>query len=98
MPHEGWPWKRITQDERVATGPLVFAGLLLAADGVGTADVTVYDGADAGGRQFATFRTPTSRTESHGLPVGAHFSQGLFVDLGSNVEECVVFYAPLPVP
>ncbi|MGH6999378.1 MAG: hypothetical protein ACREEO_14380 [Phenylobacterium sp.] len=92
MPHEGFSWKRVTQDERVAIGPLVFAGLLLTADAVGTADVTVYDGYDAGGRQFCTFRTPVSRTEPQGPPAPVHLSQGLFVDVGSNVEECVVIY------
>ena len=92
MAHEGYSWKRITADTRIHTGPLDFAGVILAADGVGTADVTTYDGPDAGGRQFATFRTPVSRTEDHGPPVPAHFDAGLFVDIGSNVEECVVLY------
>ena len=95
MAHLGFPWKRVTQDERVVTGALVFAGLILTADGVGTADVTIYDGNDAGGHQLGTFRAAVSTTEVIGLPALLHFSQGLFVDIGSNVEECVVVYAPL---
>jgi len=94
MPHQGYDWKRITASERVYVGSADFAGLILAADGVGTADVTVYDGQDAGGRQFGTFRTPVSRSESHGVPGSAAFHQGLFVAIGSNVEECIVLYRP----
>ena len=92
MPHEGWSWKRVTADTEIYSGPCVFAGVILAADGVGTADVTIRDGRDTGGRQFATFRTPVSRTESHVLPAPAHFDGGIFVDVGSNVEEAVVLY------
>lgn len=92
MAHQGWDWKRITADEVITNGPADFGGLLLAADGVGTADVTVYDGRDAGGRQFITFRTPVSRTEPHGPPQPAAFDAGIFVAVGSNVEEVVVVY------
>ena len=98
MPEHGFRWTRVAQDTRLAKEPTIFGGLILAADGVGTADVTVHDGQDAGGRQFATFRTPVSRTESHGPPVPAHFDQGLFVAVGSNVEECIVLYKPIPAP
>ena len=94
MAHEAWRWKRAAAAGRAYRGPVVFAGLLLGADGVGTADVTVYDGADAGGRQFITFRTPVSRTESHGPPQPASFDAGIFIDIGSNVEEVVVLYGP----
>ena len=92
MAAHGYDWVRITGDTRVYVGPVDFAGLILAADGVGTADATVYDGRDAGGRQFTTFRTPVSRTEPHGPPVPAFFGQGLFINVGSNVEEVVVLY------
>jgi len=95
MPEEPYTWKRLTADQRVHTGPLVFRGVILAADAVGTADVTIYDGNDAGGHQLGTFRAAVSTTEVIGLPALLHFSQGLFVDIGSNVEECVVVYAPL---
>ncbi|HAM57761.1 MAG TPA: hypothetical protein DCQ64_21030 [Candidatus Rokubacteria bacterium] len=97
MPEEPYTWKRLTADQRVHTGPLVFRGVILAADAVGTADVTIYDGNDAGGRQFATFKTPTSRTETHGPSAPVLFDQGLFVDVGSNVEEVVVVFWPLSV-
>ena len=76
MPEEPYTWKRLTADQRVHTGPLVFRGVILAADAVGTADVTIYDGNDAGGRQFATFKTPTSRTETHGPSAPVLFDQG----------------------
>lgn len=92
MPDKGWPWKRITADTVILNGPGLFAGVVLAADGVGTADCTVYDGADSGGRQFGTFRTPVSRSESHGLPGPARFDAGIFVAVGSNVEEVIVLY------
>lgn len=94
MPHDAFIWERIRASQRIYGGPVEFGGLIVAADGVGTADATVYDGFDAGGRQFATFRTPVSRTEGHGPPVTAKFDQGLFVAVGSNVEEVVVLYRP----
>ena len=92
MAEEGWSWKRVPADGVVYNGPCIFGGFILFADAVGTADVTLYDGRDAGGRQFGTFRTPVSRSESHGPPVPARFDAGIFVDLGSNVEEVVVLY------
>ena len=98
MPHQGWPWERIRASQLIYNGPVDFGGLILVADGVGTADVTVHDGRDAGARQFGTFRTPVSRTEGHGPPVPAAFDQGLFVAFGSNVEEVVVMYRPADGP
>ena len=92
MQHEGWSWKRITADTVILNGPGLFAGVILAADGVGTADCTVYDGADAGGRQFGTFRTPVSRSEPHRSPAPARFDAGIFVAVGANVEEVIVLY------
>jgi len=94
MPHDGYDWRRITASQNVHVGPVTVGGLILAADGVGTADVTIYDGRDAGGREFGTFRTPVDRSESHGFPAPAHFEQGIFITIGSNVEECIVLYRP----
>lgn len=88
-------WERLTADEQAARGPLLFAGLILTSDGVGAADVTVYDGQEVtGGRRFSSFNAASGATEVFTFPP-VRFLRGLYIDIGSNVEDFVAFYKTL---
>lgn len=88
-------WQRITADAVVGRGPLKLYGVLLTDDGVGNADATLYEGANAGGRRLFTLKTLQHTTRPLTFPDGLHLQDGLFVDVGTNVLEVFLHYETL---
>jgi len=85
-------WERLTADDQAARGPLLFGGIILTSDGVGAADVTIYDGQEVtGGRRFSSFKVASGLTGVFTWPP-LLFLRGLYVDIGSNVADLVAIY------
>ena len=61
-------WVRLTGDGLVGRGPLLLAGIVLRSDGVGIADITLREGANAQARLIGTF------TAESGLARGGRLS------------------------
>jgi hypothetical protein len=90
-----WSVARVLADDRVVQGPLVYHGAYLRADGVGAATADVYDGSSTGGQLRDGLRAATSEHDQHLYDAGIAFNNGLFVDLGSNVDVLLVYWSPI---
>jgi hypothetical protein len=66
-----------------------------SADG---GDVTLYEGQDAtSGRQIASLHATANNPHFMDFSHAPFCARGLFVDVGSNVTECTVFFTVLPL-
>ena len=96
MPYTGPDHRRIEADKRVSLPASVyFGGLLLATSG-GAATVAVYDGLDTSGDLIDYFSAAASARDRNHLHLGIPLRQGLYVDVGSNVDEFTIFCAFTP--
>lgn len=91
-PHPGFA--RLTADAVLANGPVWFAGAKITSDGAGIADVTFHDGVNASGPQLYTDKVTLGESGDRFLPWPVYLERGLFVDVGSNVEEVFVLFRP----
>ena len=85
----------ITADQQVVSGPLRLLAVTLVATSAGAADCTLYHGRGTDGVKLAVLRTGASTSRNLPLPRGVDLDQGLYVDVGSNVEGVVVVWEPL---
>jgi hypothetical protein len=74
----------------------VYHGACLRATADGTATATVYDGLSASGEPIDAFRAQASEHDFHMLDPGVALREGLFIDLGDNVDFFTVYYDPPP--
>lgn len=73
-------------------GPVIYHGGYLRATGGGTATVDVFDGQDVGDEFGDGFRALVSEHDMHLLDGGLRFNRGIFVSLGANVDQFVLYY------
>jgi len=85
-------WQRIAADTFVTRGPIRLYGVLLTSDGVGTADVTLYEGANTSGRRLFQLLAPIAQSVPLMLSVPIELEDGLYLDVGSNVGDVFVLY------
>jgi len=88
-------FQRITADAQVGRGPLRVFNIVLTDDGVGNADATFYEGANASGRRLFTLKVAQHHTRPLTFSKGLHLQDGLYVDVGTNVLEVFVLYESL---
>ena len=85
-------WENVTGDSVISTGPCLLHGLVLLASG-GGGDVTLYDGVDAlAGRKIGTFEGANNESRPVNFSPPLKCEQGLYVDVGSNVTECLISF------
>lgn len=89
---------RVTADTIISTEPvLLFAVMILTSTTGG--DVTLYNGVDPGaGSQIIRLEGTANETRPTPFGPGILCDRGLYVDIGSNVTEVVVIYAPYEAP
>lgn len=96
MAHRAHVHRRVSVDKRVLEPAAVYHGGVLAADGVGTATVTVYDGFNTTGDPIDFFSAAVSGRDRNYMDDGIILRIGLYIDLGSNVSFFTVIYDPTP--
>jgi hypothetical protein len=90
-----WAVTRVRADDPVFIGPLVYHGAYLRATGGGAATAEVLDGTSTLGELRDGLRTVASEHDQHMFDAGLTFNNGLFVDLGANVDVLLVYWRPL---
>ena len=84
---------RLDADLNFLRGPVIYHGGILRASGAGAATVDVYDANDAApGLLGDLFRAATSEHDQHLIDPGIEFLRGLFVDIGANVADFILYY------
>lgn len=91
----GCGWARVTADQLVWRGPCVVYGAVILCSAAG-GDATLYDsqGVDAP-RAVITLKGPQNNSHPVAFSGFPQFDQGLYVDIGANCDEVVVFYDPI---
>lgn len=72
----------------------VWHGAAVLAGSGGAATVDFYDGHDTGDDWFDALTPAQSKVARHYLHPGLVLRRGLYVDIGSNVDKCTVYYRP----
>lgn len=92
----GYAFSRLTGDQLVREGPVLFGGIIARASVAG-AQVAVYDGMDpTSGRLVHTYTLPITNSTNLTLHIPIAFDRGLYVDLDANVTEVTVLWIPVP--
>jgi len=91
-------WSNVTYDLCLETRPVILYQVILTDNGSGVADVTIYDGHNTTGKVVSIVRTLQNATLLLDVAEGILLSQGLFIDVGTNVGSCLVRYKACPTP
>ena len=86
---------RVEVDRQLLERAAVYHGACMRAAAAGTASATVYDGLDATGEPIDAFRAAANEHDFHMLDPGVALRQGLFIDLGDNIDFFTVYYQPV---
>ena len=84
----------IDTDSLVSAKGLLLKGIVLLTSVTG-GDIVIYDGQDAtSGRKICTFKGLANVSLPVSFGEGLRLERGLFIDVGSNVTEVLVFFDP----
>ncbi len=84
-------WERITTDRVISPNPAKVGSIIVTPDSDSSkADITLYDGESTGDPQLCTIRTGGGITQTINFKPYLETQRGLYVDIGSNVEEILV--------
>lgn len=85
----------VTQDRKAIQQAGEYFGAVLLSNSSGAATAAFYDGHDTSGDLIDYLATSGASTAARSFsPRGVRLLYGLYVDLGSNVSKCSVFYEP----
>jgi hypothetical protein len=87
---------RVEVDRQLLERAAVYHGAILRASAAGTATATVYDGLAASGEPIDAFKCSAEEHDFHMLDPGVALREGLYIDLGDNIDFFTVYYQPTP--
>ena len=91
----GLGFERVTADNLIFPGPCLLGGLVLLVGATG-GDVSLYHGNDAlSGQLIGRFEGEADISLPVIFPWPLRCERGLYVDVGSNVTEVLIFYKPI---
>lgn len=95
---DGIAYRNLSADALVWRGPSLFYGAVILTSVTG-GDATIYDAQSADTpRKVIRLEGIANESRPVMLPKPALLGEGLYVHVGSNVTEIVVFYEPLLEP
>ena len=83
---------RVEADKPLLEPGYIYHGALLLATSGGAATATIRDGVSSSGEVIDYLGVVASGHERSVLESGIVLQRGLYVDLGSNVDQCIVYY------
>lgn len=81
---------------RVCLGPCFVFSVGLSAKSTGPSTANIYDGAGSAETKRIGLVAVQSTADFRCYPVPIYFSRGLYVGLGSHVDDFQIQYMPLP--
>lgn len=84
----GWSYDCKGVDGQFLDGPGWIRKLTLVANGTNATSAAFYDGHTTSGKHLITMRAPKNSTRSVDFETPFKVNQGLYVDVGTNIE-CV---------
>ena len=89
-------WTLLTASGVVSTHAVILGSVLVTGDGVGHADVTLYDGESASDRLITTIKTLQYRSGCTNFLPALETSRGLYIAFGSNVLHVLILFGESP--
>lgn len=87
-------WVYVTSDQVISTKPVrIFS--VMVTPGSGNADITLYDGEGTGDPEISCIKTLQYLTFLYNLEPGLVTHRGLYVDVGSNVDNVLIQFEQL---
>ena len=83
---------RVEADKALLEPGYIYHGALLLASSGGAAAATVYDGVSSAGEVIDHLSAAVSDDDVHIIETGIVLQRGLYVDLGSNVDQFIIYY------
>ena len=87
---------RVEVDRPLLERAAVYHGAILRAAAAGAATATVYDGLSTNGEPIDAFKCSAEEHDFHMLDPGIALREGLYIDLGDNIDFFTVYYEPRP--
>lgn len=85
-------YQRVTSDQCVSPNPVWVYSLVISSNGTDEADATIYDGESTSGDQVMTLFCNDEEMAQVIFPEPLYLRKGLYVDVGTNVNEVLVQY------
>ena len=89
-------WEHCSVDTVMHRGKAAIFSIVLSSDGVAEADAVVYDGASAEAKKYVKIYCADEETYQLRFAPPLVFNNGIYVDVGTNVDQVIVQYQPLP--
>lgn len=91
-------WANISADAIISREPAWLVGVVVTNDDTnGAGDATVYHGTTTDGRKIGKFKAIRYETKPVKFPFpGLPCPHGIYVDVGSNVDNVLVIYRMMP--
>lgn len=89
------PYRTLTEDEEISRGRTLFFGVQITSVAAASGEVIVRDGGNVTGRLVMRYRVPANETRDFTLPRPILLEQGLYLQVGDNVSECLVLFHPV---
>ena len=91
-------WANIEADAIITREPAWLVGVIVTSNNTtGAADATVYHGTTTDGRKIGKFKAVTYDSRLIPIPFpGLPCPHGIYVDVGSNVDNVLVIYRMMP--
>jgi hypothetical protein len=90
-------WEQVSADALICPRPAYVFGFWIASNGDGDADGIVYDGQNAGVSKHIHLYTLDELTFAYTWFPPLFFAVGIYIDVGTNVEQIGIQYLPEPV-
>ncbi len=88
---------RVTVSQEITGRPCFIGCVIVTPDSAITAaDITLHNGSSTTDPQILTIRTDAGVTRTYPFVYPLHCDRGLFVSLGSNVEEVIIQWMDNP--
>ncbi|GAI93173.1 unnamed protein product [marine sediment metagenome] len=88
-------WVHVHKDSLITARPMLLRQLVLIPDGTGPAIATFHDGRNANAPHLGIFRTNEQNTRSISFGKGIRMENGLYVEVGGDVEGVIVIWDSL---
>lgn len=88
-------WRRLAASGEVSRGPTLFFGMIVDTSAANKT-CTVYACPDENEMYlFESYNCTNKGSNNFVLPNPVYFDEGLYIKLGSNVDDVLAFYSPL---
>jgi len=89
---EDWAFECISKDSVIIASPCLISAIILSSDGTSASSCDIYDSRGTKVNKILTLRAPANQSAIVLSAFPIRCNNGIYIDVGSNVECVTVFY------